>query len=151
MFYKIAVLAALVVATVARPESPSHPHPSYGPPPPPPPPPPPTYAPPPAPTYAPPPPPAYGPPAPPPEAYPKYEFTWNVKDDYSGNDFGQDEKRDGYDTQGSYYVLLPDGRIQKVTYNVNGDSGFLADVTYEPGSVKSYHQPTYTPAPPAYG
>ncbi|XP_064113645.1 pro-resilin-like [Macrobrachium nipponense] len=70
------------------------------------------------------PPPSYEEPA-------KYDFNYAVKDDYSGNDFGHQEARDGYDTQGSYYVLLPDGRLQKVSYNVNGDSGFVAEVTYE--------------------
>merc|ERR1711962_128214 len=55
----------------------------------------------------------------------KYDFNYAVKDDYSGNDFGHQEARDGYDTQGSYYVQLPDGRLQKVTYTVNGDSGYV--------------------------
>ena len=35
----------------------------------------------------------------------------------------QDEKSDGSRTSGSYYVALPDGRVQKVTYSVDGDSG----------------------------
>ncbi|XP_068238939.1 pro-resilin-like [Palaemon carinicauda] len=70
----------------------------------------------------------------------KYDFNYAVKDDYSGNDFGHQEARDGYDTQGSYYVLLPDGRLQKVSYNVNGDSGFVAEVTYE-------GEPQYNPVP----
>nr|XP_027230857.1 pro-resilin-like [Penaeus vannamei] len=61
----------------------------------------------------------------------KYDFNYAVKDDYSGNDFGHQEARDGYDTQGSYYVLLPDGRLQRVTYTVNGDSGYVAEVSYE--------------------
>ena len=42
----------------------------------------------------------------------KYEFDWQVDEDY--NKFGQEEQRDGYNTQGSYYVNLPDGRTQKV-------------------------------------
>ncbi|XP_064122097.1 pro-resilin-like [Macrobrachium nipponense] len=82
------------------------------------------------------PPPSYEEPA-------KYDFNYAVKDDYSGNDFGHQEARDGYDTQGSYYVLLPDGRLQKVSYNVNGDSGFVAEVTYE-GEAQ---YPEYHPAP----
>ncbi|XP_037800764.1 pupal cuticle protein Edg-84A-like [Penaeus monodon] len=43
----------------------------------------------------------------------KYDFNYAVKDDYSGNDFGHQEARDGYDTQGSYYVLLSDGRCRR--------------------------------------
>lgn len=50
--------------------------------------------------------------------------------DNFGNDYGKQEARNGYDTQGSYYVQLPDGRLQKVTYTVNGNSGFIADVEY---------------------
>ncbi|CAL4184650.1 unnamed protein product, partial [Meganyctiphanes norvegica] len=61
----------------------------------------------------------------------KYDFDWSVKDEYSGNDFGQEETRDGDRTDGSYYVHLPDGRLQKVTYYVDGDSGYVAEVTYE--------------------
>ncbi|XP_063592099.1 cuticle protein-like [Penaeus indicus] len=55
--------------------------------------------------------PAYGYAAPTPAPAPaKYDFNYAVKDEYSGNDFGHQEARDGYDTQGSYYVQLPDGR-----------------------------------------
>ncbi|XP_076061318.1 uncharacterized protein LOC143037090 [Oratosquilla oratoria] len=61
----------------------------------------------------------------------KYDFTYAVKDDDSGNDFGHQEARDGDRTDGSYYVQLPDGRLQKVVYYVDGDSGYVAEVTYE--------------------
>jgi len=37
--------------------------------------------------------------------------------------FIKDEKSDAGRTSGSYYVQLPDGRLQKVTYTVNGDEG----------------------------
>ncbi|XP_076059590.1 cuticle protein 19.8-like [Oratosquilla oratoria] len=88
----------------------------------------------------------YSPPEPSYQIPAKYDFNYAVKDEYSGNDFGHQESRDGYDTQGSYYVHLPDGRLQRVTYTVNGDSGFVAEVTYE-GEA---HFPEYKPAPPAY-
>ncbi|XP_063591632.1 pro-resilin-like [Penaeus indicus] len=65
-------------------------------------------------------------------------------------DFGHQESRDGDFTQGSYYVRLPDGRLQTVNYNVQGDSGFLAEVSYE-GQAQYPTQPrAYTPAP-TYG
>ncbi|XP_069956304.1 uncharacterized protein [Cherax quadricarinatus] len=81
------------------------------------------------------------------EAPAHYNFTWQVKDDASGNDYGHQETRDGADTQGSYYVLLPDGRLERVTYTVNGDSGYVPQVTYEGHTTP---QPYYTPTP-VYG
>ncbi|XP_042874708.1 cuticle protein 8-like [Penaeus japonicus] len=85
----------------------------------------------------------------------QYNFDWLVKDDYSANDFGQQESRDGYNTQGSYYVQLPDGRLQRVTYHVDGDSGYVAEVSYEGEAQYQAHQPAYHTTPsyhptPAY-
>ncbi|XP_064122628.1 pro-resilin-like [Macrobrachium nipponense] len=61
----------------------------------------------------------------------QYAFDWAVRHESSENDFGHQESRDGDETQGSYYVRLPDTRLQKVTYRVEGDSGYVADVSYE--------------------
>ncbi|XP_042875683.1 lactoylglutathione lyase-like [Penaeus japonicus] len=61
----------------------------------------------------------------------KYNFNWAVDHDDSGNDFGHQEARDDDNTQGSYYVQLPDGRLQTVKYFVDGDSGYVAEVNYE--------------------
>ncbi|XP_045106750.1 cuticle protein 21-like [Portunus trituberculatus] len=98
--------------------------------------------------------------APAPDAPPRYDYNYAVVDDFSGNNYNAQEARNGYDTQGSYLVQLPDGRLQRVTYTVNGDSGFVADVTYEgeaqyaPQSYAPAHAPapSYRPAPtpPAY-
>nr|XP_027216889.1 cuticle protein-like [Penaeus vannamei]XP_027231027.1 cuticle protein-like [Penaeus vannamei] len=73
----------------------------------------------------------------------KYSFNWAVSDDSSSNEFGHQEARDGDDTQGSYYVQLPDGRLQTVKYFVDGDSGYVAQVSYEgeasyPDSLESF-------------
>ncbi|XP_076059961.1 uncharacterized protein LOC143036461 [Oratosquilla oratoria] len=93
----------------------------------------------------------YSPPAPVHQAPAKYDFNYAVKDDYSGNDFGHQESRDGYITSGSYYVLLPDGRLQRVNYHVDGDSGFVAEVTYEGEAKYPEHQPApYHPTPAPY-
>ncbi|KAK3875087.1 hypothetical protein Pcinc_020008 [Petrolisthes cinctipes] len=73
----------------------------------------------------------------------KYDFNWAVDDDSSENHFGHQEAREDDNTQGSYYVYLPDGRRQTVTYYVDGDSGYIADVKYsgeasfESGSFES--------------
>ena len=82
-----------------------------------------------------------------------YSYGYDVKDDYAGVNFGQNESRDGSVTSGKYYVLLPDGRTQTVTYSVDGYSGYVADVQYS-GYAKEYKPaaaykpaPSYKPAP----
>merc|ERR1712123_485289 len=60
----------------------------------------------------------------------KYDWEYAVKDDYSNNDFGAKESRDRYLTSGRYYVALPDGRLQTVTYVVDGGAGFFPTVEY---------------------
>ncbi|XP_064122605.1 pro-resilin-like [Macrobrachium nipponense] len=78
-----------------------------------------------------------------------YNFNWAVDHDPSSNEFGHQETRDGDDTQGSYYVQLPDGRLQTVKYFVDGDSGYVAEVNYEgsasfeSGSGESNERPRY--------
>merc|ERR1712088_848781 len=54
----------------------------------------------------------------------KYNFEWEVVDDYAKLNYGQNEGRDGYATSGEYRVLLPDCRTQVVKYNTaDGYSG----------------------------
>ncbi|XP_045106001.1 pro-resilin-like [Portunus trituberculatus] len=67
----------------------------------------------------------------------QYNFQWAVDHDPSSNEYGHQEARDGDNTKGSYYVELPDGRVQNVAYFVNGGSGYIADVTYT-GSSESF-------------
>lgn len=83
---------------------------------------------------------------------PKYDYNYSVWHDPSGNNYEAQETRDGYDTKGFYYVTLPDGRNQRVTYYVNGDSGYVAEVTYEgEPQYPSYADESYRPAPaPSY-
>ena len=120
------------------------------------------------PTAAPPPPPpeprSY--PAPAPSAYiPEpsygpvaYSYEWAVQDDYSKNDYGQKESRNGANTQGSYHVALPDGRVQTVTYTVDGYGGYVVDVAYSgeaqyPATPTPKYKPearAYKPAPAPY-
>ncbi|XP_068210673.1 pro-resilin-like isoform X3 [Palaemon carinicauda] len=61
----------------------------------------------------------------------RYTFEFDVEDDSTGASFEHQEARDVDNTQGSYTVQLPDGRRQTVKYYVNGDSGYVAEVTYE--------------------
>merc|ERR1711976_787545 len=60
---------------------------------------------------------------------PVYAYNYGVADDYSGANFAQTEQRDGYQTSGTWAVNLPDGRIQTVNYQDNGD-GIVQDVSY---------------------
>ena len=59
-----------------------------------------------------------------------YSFEYEVQDD-EGNDYGHKEESDGRRVEGEYRVLLPDTRVQTVTYYVEGDSGYVAEVKYE--------------------
>jgi hypothetical protein len=72
-----------------------------------------------------------------------------VKDGESYNDFGHWESRDGDRTDGYYHVVLPDGRTQRVTYYVDGDSGYVAQVAYE-GEARYDAPRAYAPKPKAY-
>ena len=84
-----------------------------------------------------------------PSAPAAYTYSWAVKDDYSNNNYGQEETRNDAVTSGSYYVFLPDGRTQKVTYSVDGYGGYQAEVTYE-GTASYPESAPYKPATPAY-
>lgn len=75
-----------------------------------------------------------------------YSFSWNVNDPGSGNVFGHKEAREGAasSTEGEYFVHLPDGRIQTVTYTVSPHSGYQARVVYSGGAKVDYET---SPAP----
>merc|ERR1711994_926867 len=120
-FIAFSALLAVAAAIPAGPPAPYHPAPAYGK----------------GPVYE--------------DTAPVYGYEYAVADDYSKANFGQNEKRDGYSTSGQYRVLLPDGRIQTVTYGTaDAYSGNVAQVTYE--GVPHYgpapkHPAAYKPAP----
>lgn len=76
-----------------------------------------------------------------------------MDDEESDNHYGHQEARDDEHTQGGYYIELPDGRTQHVKYVVDGDSGFLAEVTYDGEarySSESKESREYAPPRPTY-
>ncbi|XP_065564881.1 adhesive plaque matrix protein-like [Artemia franciscana] len=82
--------------------------------------------------------------------YAPYQFAWAVKDDYTYNDYAHEQVTDdkGY-TKGSYRVLLPDGRVQTVTYSADAYSGYNADVQYTGEAKYPEYKPAYKAAYPA--
>ena len=47
-----------------------------------------------------------------------YNYSYEVKDEPAGLNFGQNENSDGSVVSGEYRVLLPDGRTQIVRYDI---------------------------------
>ena len=79
-----------------------------------------------------------------------FAFGYAVKDDPSYNDYSHDTTSDGKVRTGSYTTLLPDGRLQIVTYKAD-EYGYVAEVQYK-GEAKYDNNPAYKPAynKPAY-
>ncbi len=69
-----------------------------------------------------------------------YNYNFNVKDAHSSVDYGKQETSNGKGAvSGSYHVMLPDGRKQKVTYHAD-ENGYVADIQYE-GEAKNDETP----------
>nr|XP_053635416.1 pro-resilin-like [Cherax quadricarinatus] len=68
-----------------------------------------------------------------------YNFNYGVS--AGDTNFGQQESGDGSNVKGTYYVNLPDGRVQTVAYWADG-SGYHPTVTYQ--GTASY--PSYAPS-----
>ena len=80
-----------------------------------------------------------------------FRYDWAVKDQPSYNDYSHQSVSDGITENGSYRVVLPDGRTQIVTYKAD-ENGYVAEVKYE-GEAKypAYQKPSYPAYPkPAY-
>ncbi|XP_042858416.1 extensin-1-like [Penaeus japonicus] len=100
-----------------------------------------------------------------------YEYQYAVRRDqatpHSGHDtphFGHSEVHDGYKRKGKYFVHLPDGRVQTVTYYAD-ETGYHPTVSYEGTAhydahaaaphhapANAYHapEPAYRAPEPAY-
>ncbi|KAF2368312.1 Acyl-CoA thioester hydrolase/bile acid-CoA amino acid N-acetyltransferase [Trinorchestia longiramus] len=60
-----------------------------------------------------------------------YNFAWKVDDAEYQNYYGHQEAGNNGRVEGSYYVWLPDQRLMRVDYYVDGDSGFVPTITYQ--------------------
>ncbi|XP_068630717.1 cuticle protein 8-like [Battus philenor] len=61
-------------------------------------------------------------------SYPKYAFTYGVKDPHTGDIKSQQEERDGDVVKGSYSLVEPDGTTRTVNYSADDHNGFNAIV-----------------------
>ncbi|XP_069983628.1 cuticle protein 7-like [Penaeus vannamei] len=77
-----------------------------------------------------------------------FDFSYAVKDPYSGNDYAHAQTSDGHVTSGSYSVALPDGRTEIVEFTADHDNGYVANVAYE--GEASYPAPAPYHPPPSY-
>ncbi|EFX87476.1 pro-resilin-like isoform X1 [Daphnia pulex] len=64
---------------------------------------------------------------------PSYSYAYQILDTYSGQDFGHEEASKSGKVNGEYRVLLPDDRLQVVSYSAD-QNGYVADVQYADGS-----------------
>lgn len=71
-----------------------------------------------------------------------------MADEYHGTNFGHSEKREGYRTEGEYFVDLPDGRRMIVKY-YSDETGYHPTITYEGTASYPKHkpEPPYKPRP----
>ncbi|KAI5720885.1 hypothetical protein M8J77_012930 [Diaphorina citri] len=64
-----------------------------------------------------------------------YQFEYKVEDQPNTLYFGANENgNEAGRVEGKYYVLLPDGRLMTVNYYVDGESGFVPTISFEPNS-----------------
>lgn len=62
------------------------------------------------------------------DAYPQYQFAYNVQDAITGDSKVQEESREGNVVKGSYSLIEPDGSRRTVNYFADPVNGFNAIV-----------------------
>ena len=88
------------------------------------------------------------------DAFKPYVYKYGIQDDLSGTNFEKSESKNvGGNVEGSFSVVLPDGRIQTVSHihlfvsffwvqNVNNDLHVLQGQTYYEFYSRSHTRPT---------
>ncbi|QQP51410.1 Cuticle protein 186_ isoform B, partial [Caligus rogercresseyi] len=82
---------------------------------------------------------------------PPYAFNYAALDSESQTDFSAEEESKDGSVIGQYKVLRADGIIMTVTYSVEGDSGFVADIATEKAPESGAGSGYGAPVEPAYG
>ncbi|XP_008478529.2 uncharacterized protein LOC103515362 [Diaphorina citri] len=77
------------------------------------------------------------------DAYPKYEFEYEVQDPHTGDYKQQHESRDGDVVSGFYSLVEPDGSKRIVEYTADEHNGFNAVVKKEGGYAPAYKPAAY--------
>jgi len=62
------------------------------------------------------------------DAFPQYQFAYNVNDAFTGDNKAQEEVRDGDVVKGFYSLVEPDGSVRRVNYYADPINGFNAVV-----------------------
>jgi len=70
---------------------------------------------------------------------PSYSYAYSVNGGSYGPVFAKQENSDGYLTKGEYSVALPDGRLQTVSYTVEGDKGGYSASVHYTGKARHPH------------
>ncbi|XP_021957939.1 cuticle protein 7 [Folsomia candida] len=89
-------------------------------------------------------------------AYPKYSYSYGVKDALTGDQKSAHETRDGDVVKGSYSLVQPDGVLRTVNYVAGPHTGFQAEVVNSAPAVHAVKKvvaaaPVAAIAPVAYG
>jgi len=82
-------------------------------------------------------------------AYPKYSYSYGVKDALTGDAKSAHETRDGGVVKGSYSLVQPDGVLRTVNYVADPIHGFQAQVINSAPGVHAVAKPVH--AAPVHG
>ncbi|XP_026272343.2 larval cuticle protein A2B-like [Frankliniella occidentalis] len=83
------------------------------------------------------------------DAYPQYQYAYNVQDSLTGDSKAQEETREGDVVRGSYSLIEPDGVRRTVNYYADPLNGFNAVVQRDLPVAAPVVAPAFLKAAPA--